>query len=69
MDMKSKTYDNPEYREIFDAAEISSLAAEHAVTYNQSLPGLASQRRAIEYTSRKAEEGLKRGLKRGEKRA
>lgn len=68
MDKKSKPYDNPEYREIFDTAEISSLAAEDAVTYNQSAPGLASQRRAIEYASRKAEEeGLKRGLKKEKK--
>ena len=62
MDKKSKPYDNPEYRELFDAAEISSLAAEDAVTYNQSVLGLASQRRAIEYASKKAEEeGLKKG--------
>ncbi len=62
MDKKSKPYDNPEYRELFDAAEISSLAAEDAMTYNQSVLGLASQRRAIEYASKKAEEeGLKKG--------
>ena len=66
MDKKSKPYDNPEYRDLFDAAEISSLAAEDAVTYNQSVLGLASQRRAIEYASKKAEEeGLKRGEEKG----
>lgn len=64
MDKNSKAYKSGEYEEMFDAAEIGSLAAEDVVAYNQSKRFFDDR---ILYHEAALDEGEKIGFKEGER--
>lgn len=62
MDKNSEAYKSKKYEDMFDAAEISSLAAEDVVTYGQSQRKLEDMQLAYDWAR---EEGLAQGIEQG----
>lgn len=62
MDKNSEAYKSKKYEEMFDAAEISGLAAEDVVTYGQSQRKLEDMQLAYDWAR---EEGLVQGREEG----
>lgn len=62
MDKNSKAYKSGEYEDMFDASEISSMAAEDIVTYSQSQRKLEELQLSYDYAR---EEGFVEGMEKG----
>lgn len=66
MDKESKAYKSGEYREFFDAADMTSLVAEEMVAYSDSKQRYYDDLAAQEYHFRQGEAtGMQKGIKQG----
>lgn len=62
MDKDSTAYRSGEYEEMFNAAEIASMAAEDIVAYRNSIMVEMERQSALEFAK---EEGIEQGIEKG----
>lgn len=66
MDKNSEAYKSKKYKDMFDATEISSMAAEDVVTYGQSQRKLEDMQLAYDWARNEGyTQGIKQGIERG----
>ena len=66
MDKNSEAYKSKKYEDMFDAAEISSMAAEDVVTYGQSQRKLEDMQLAYDWArSEGYNQGIEKGIEKG----